>query len=165
MSDHDLSLDERRSRLERRANVIRSRLLRRIDALDVRRHQVTQIGHEAKRLAIPAAAIVGGILVVAAGLTFAIKGALRWRRSRSFSYRLGKAFEPLRQEPRPSIFSEALRKATMTAVGIVAAELARRGTKNAFDGRLPGGRLASGHDGQSHETNELTTHVAATIAR
>ena len=49
--DKALSLDEQRSRLERRANVIRSRLLRTIDALDNRRHQVQEIGHHAKRLA------------------------------------------------------------------------------------------------------------------
>ena len=38
----ELSVTQRRARLERRANVIRSRLLRTIDALDHRRHQVAE---------------------------------------------------------------------------------------------------------------------------
>jgi hypothetical protein len=133
----EISLDERRSRLERRANVIRSRLIRRIDALDTRRHQVTQIGNEAKRLAAPVLASLLGLAAVAAGMTFAVRAVMRRRRERLFSYRLARALEPLRYEERPSVLADALRKAAITGVGIVVTELARRGMKNLFDGRMP----------------------------
>jgi hypothetical protein len=136
----EISLDERRSRLERRANVIRSRLLRRIDALDTRRHQVTQIGNEAKRLAAPVLASFLGLAAVAAGMTFAVRAVMRRRRERFFSYRLARALEPLRHEERPSLLADALRKAAITGVGIVVTELARRGMKSLLDGRTPLGR-------------------------
>ena len=122
-----LTLDEQRSRLERRANVIRSRLLRTIDALDNRRHQVQEIGHHAKRLAKPAFASVLGILALAAGTTVAIRVLVERRRERSFTYRLSKALAPLRQPPRPPFWQEALRKVAMIAVGVFATELIKRG--------------------------------------
>ena len=42
MSTKSSELEVRRARIERKANVIRSRLLRTLDALDTRRHQVTE---------------------------------------------------------------------------------------------------------------------------
>jgi hypothetical protein len=130
-----LSLDEQRSRLERRANVIRSRLLRTIDALDNRRHQVQEIGHHAKRLAVPIAGSVVGAAVVAAGTVFAIRALFERRRERHFSYRLAKAIAPFRAETKPPFWQEALRKVTLTALGILATELAKRGSKALMDGR------------------------------
>ncbi len=136
--EKEISIDERRSRLERRANVIRSRLLRTIDALDVRRHQVTQIGVEAKRLARPALAATLGIVAVAFAAAMGLRAALRKRRARSLPYRVARFLEPLRPAPRrPSILEDALRKGTTTLVSMVVAEAARRATKNAFDGRSP----------------------------
>ena len=123
-------LQGQRSRLERRANVIRSRLLRTIDALDARRHQVTEIGHHAKRLAIPVAASLVGIAVVAAGTTFAIRALVERSREKSFGYRLAKALAPLRRERRPPFWQEALRKVALTALGIAAGELVKRGAKS-----------------------------------
>lgn len=122
-----LSLDEQRSRLERRANVIRSRLLRTIDALDNRRHQVQEIGHHAKRLAAPVGASVIGILAIAAGTTIAIRVFIEHRRERSFTYRLSKALAPLRQPTTPPFWQEALRKVAMTAITIITTELVKRG--------------------------------------
>jgi hypothetical protein len=135
MSTKSLALEEQRSRLERRANVIRARLLRTIDALDTRRHQVTEIGHHAKRLAIPVAASVIGVAVIAAGTTFAIKALLEHRRERRFGYRLAKSLAPLRREERPPFWQEALRKVTLTALGVLAGALVRRGAKVMSEGR------------------------------
>jgi hypothetical protein len=134
-----LSLDEQRARLERRANVIRSRLLRTIDALDNRRHQVQEIGHHAKRLATPVAATFAGIAVLAIGGALAIRALVERRRERHFSYRVHKALAPFRTEARPPLWKEALRRVTLTAVGIIASELAKRGALAVVNGRaLPG---------------------------
>lgn len=130
-----LSLDEQRSRLERRANVIRSRLLRTIDALDNRRHQVQEIGHHAKRLAAPVAGSVVGALVIGAGAIFAIRALVERRRERDFSYRLAKAIAPFRAEPKTPFWQDALRKLSMTALTVLASELAKRGAKAFVDGR------------------------------
>ena len=138
-----LSLDEQRSRLERRANVIRSRLLRTIDALDNRRHQVQEIGHHAKRLAAPIGASVLGMMVLAAGTTFAIRALVERHRERKFSYRLSKALAPLRREEKPPFWQEALRKVALTAIGILANELVKRGAHEVFAERGPIALLAS----------------------
>ena len=42
------SIDERVKRLERKATVIRSRLMQTVDVLDARRHQVAKLGRRAK---------------------------------------------------------------------------------------------------------------------
>lgn len=132
-----LSLEEQRSRLERRANVIRSRLLRTIDALDNRRHQVQEIGHHAKRLAVPVGASVIGFLVLAAGSTFAIRALAERRRERSFTYRFSKALAPLRQPPRRPFWRDAVRKVALAAIGIVASELVKRGAHGLLAERRP----------------------------
>jgi hypothetical protein len=132
-----LSLDEQRSRLERRANVIRSRLLRTIDALDNRRHQVQEIGHHAKRLAMPVGAAFAGIVIATAATTFGVRALVRRRRERSFGYRLSQALAPLRREQRPPFWQEALRKVALTALGILASELTKRGAHGLIVGRGP----------------------------
>jgi hypothetical protein len=128
-------LSDQRSKIERRANVIRSRLLRTIDALDNRRHQVQEIGHHAKRLAVPLAATLVGAVVIAAGATFAVRALLERRRERHFSYRLSKAVAPFRAEVKPPFWQDALRKLTLTAVGILASEFTKRGAHAFLDGR------------------------------
>lgn len=134
MSTKSVSLDEQRERLERRANVIRSRLLRTIDALDDRRHQVQELGHHAKRLATPLAATVAGAAILALGTTFAIRALVRRRKSRTFAHRLSQALAPLRAEVKPPIWQDALRNVTLTVVGMLATELAKRGAVKLFDG-------------------------------
>ena len=121
------SLNEQRSRLERRANVIRSRLLRTIDALDSRRHQVQEIGQHAKRLALPVGASLLGVAAVAAGTVFAIRALVERRRERDLGYRLNKVIAPFRQPVKPPFWQEILKKMTLTAFGIIASELAKRG--------------------------------------
>jgi hypothetical protein len=137
----ELSIRERRERLERRANVIRSRLLRTIDALDVRRHQVTEIGGHVKRLALPVSGVVIGVALLVAGTTFAIGRVLKRRKDRLLSTRFKKWLAPMVQPPKPSLLEEVVRKLTLTFVGIVGGELARRASKNVLDGRMPSGHL------------------------
>ncbi len=139
----ELSLTEQRARLERRANVIRSRLLRTIDALDNRRHQVQEIGHHAKRLAAPVGASLIGMVAIGVGTTFAIRALMERRRERSFTYRLGKALAPLRELPKPPFWQDALRKIALTAIGIVATELVKRGAHGLLTERRPVGLLAA----------------------
>lgn len=122
-----VSLEERRSRLERRANVIRSRLLRTIDALDERRHQIQEIGHHAKRLALPVGAVALGAVVVTAAAAIGARALVRRRHERRLGYRISKALAPLRREVRPPFWNEALRKVALAALGILASELAKRG--------------------------------------
>jgi hypothetical protein len=142
MTTKSLSLDEQRARLERRANVIRSRLLRTIDALDNRRHQVQEIGHHAKRLATPALFTAAGVAALGFGTAFLIRAIVVRSRERHFGYRLRKAIEPYRTEPRPSLMSEVVRKVTLTAVGILATELAKRGARAVANGRPLAGPIA-----------------------
>jgi hypothetical protein len=124
-----LSIEEHRSRLERRANVIRSRLLRTIDALDHRRHQVQELGHHAKRLALPVGAAVVGAAVLTVGVAFAVRALVHRRRERRLGYRVSQALAPLRQERRLPFWQEALRRVVLTAAGILASELTRRGVR------------------------------------
>lgn len=130
-----LSVAEQRSRLERRANVIRARLVRAIDALDLRRHQVQKIGHDAKRLALPVAGSLFGIVVLAAGTTFALRAVMERRRERYFGYRFAKAIAPFRAPARPTFWGEAFRRVALTVIGIVAAEVATRGARRYFEAR------------------------------
>jgi hypothetical protein len=136
-----LSIEERRSRLERRANVIRSRLLRTIDQLDHRRHQVQEIGHRAKRLALPVGAAIVGVVVLTAGAAFAVRALVHQRRSRRLGYRVTQALAPLRQERRLPFWKEALRRVALAALGILASELTRRGARVLADAPAPSPKL------------------------
>ena len=122
-----LSLEEQRARLEQRANLIRSRLLRTIDVLDKRRHHVQELGHQAKRLAMPVGAAFVGMVLLSAGTIFVVRAIANSRRERRLGYRIARALEPLRLRKRPSFWSDALRSVSLAALGIVATELAKRG--------------------------------------
>ncbi len=127
MSTKSTELEVQRARIERKANVIRSRLLRTLDALDTRRHQVTEIGQQAKRLALPLGSALLGAIVLAAGTTIAIRAIVENRRAQSFTYRLSKELAPLRREVRPPFWQEAARKVAMAALSMAAAHLVKRG--------------------------------------
>lgn len=144
------TLDEKRSRLERRANVVRSRLLRAVDALDARRHQVVEVAETARKVAVPAAAAVLGIVGLFGMSALAFGIAMKRRRRDSFSYRLAEAVREMELVPRPSIASRVLEKTLTTVASLAATELARRALQNAFDGRLLDGRLAVGHALDAH---------------
>ncbi|AKU94654.1 hypothetical protein AKJ09_01318 [Labilithrix luteola] len=135
---------DERERLEQRANAIRARLLRTIDALDFRRHQVSEVGHYAKRVAAPVVLTFVGLAVVSAGATFGVVGAVRRRRRRRWDRRLGNRLAPLarqlRGEKKPSIAAEVLRKGALAAASVLVTQLAKRAMKNMLDGKLPSGR-------------------------
>ena len=124
--DKTISIEEQRARLESRANAIRNRLFRTMDALDTRRHQVTELGHQAKKLAKPLAAGVLGLAVIAAGTAWAIGAAMERRRQKDLGYRFTRALAPL-QPQRPSFWSEAVRRVAMAGLGIAATHLLKKG--------------------------------------
>ncbi|MBX3233871.1 MAG: hypothetical protein KIT84_31470 [Labilithrix sp.] len=136
--------------LERRANVVRSRLLRAVDALDTRRHQVEELGARAKKAALPALA---GALTVAAlfgASAYALGVAVRRRRRRSLGERVVHAVREMDLVARPSFFRVAAEKVALAVLTYAATELARRATTNFVDGRLLDGRLAVGAALESH---------------
>jgi hypothetical protein len=144
------SPESTRQMLERRANIVRSRLLRTVDALDSRRHQVENIGDQAKKLAMPVAATFLGVAVVAFGTVMGIRSVFKRRHERLLSVRIGHALDRWRAPKRQSVFEEVSRKALATVVTMVATEVARRTLKNVIDGRLPDGRVAVGQALEAH---------------
>ena len=124
-----VTLEEQRSQLEQRANLIRSRLLRTIDALDKRRHHVQELRHQAKRLAMPVGAAFVGMVLLSAGTVLVVRAIVNSRRERRLGYRIARALEPQRVQRRPSFWSDALRSVSLTALGIVATELTKRGVR------------------------------------
>lgn len=145
---HDISLEERRARLERKAEVIRSRLLRHVDALDARRHQVSDVANRAKD-AVPAVlrVVLAGGVVLGAGIAL-IGWVIRARRRHLLSYRIQEALAPFRTPQRISMLAELGRKLLVSVVTVVASELAKRGARRAIDGRLPRGEhLVHGEHG------------------
>lgn len=139
--EKSISIDERRSRLERRANAVRSRLLRTMDALDVRRHQVAELRHQAKRLAPRIGAAVLGFVIMTAALTYGAIQLFKSRRQRRLDRRVARVLGSFRAERKPSLIQELLRRAALAAASVLAGEIAKRTARNAFDGRMPGGRL------------------------
>jgi hypothetical protein len=142
MSD---SIDERMQLLERKANVVRSRLLRAVDALDERRHQIQRIGEQAKSLAAPVAigVLATAALLGASALSFVL--ARRRVRTRSLSWRLSKRIQKMDLVRQPTLLEKVLEKVTLTAATLAMSEIAKRLAKNTADGRLLGGRLAVGN--------------------
>ena len=152
----EVSVEEQRKRLERRANVVRSRLLRAVDALDTRRHQVTEIGVTAKEVAPRVGLSVLGVTAVAAIAGLGLRAYLKSRRERSIAYRAQRLFGvfPLRVEKKPSFFAEAFQKIAMTAITVLVTEATRRSVTNVVDGRFPDGRLAVGTALQAHQAHQ-----------
>lgn len=142
--------DQKMELLERRAKVIRSRLLRAVDALDARRHQVVEVGETAKKLAVPAAAAIVGIAVIFGASAFAFSMAWRARRRRSLGARIAEAIRELDLSARPSLARRLFDRTALTIVSIATTELARRALKNVLDGRLLDGRLAIGRALDAH---------------
>lgn len=139
MSPNNLSLEERRKRLERRAEVIRSRLLRTVDALDARRHQVRELGRRARKgVSVVASVLVGAGILLGGSVALIGWGLARRRRAR-LGYRVSRALEPFRAERRPAFGVELARRLLTSVATIVLSEVARRSTKNALEGRLPSG--------------------------
>ena len=138
-------IDTHTKALERRANVVRSRLLRTIDALDTRRHQVTEVGAQAKEIAPKAAMLLLGIAAVSACVVLGIRHYVRSPKERFLSYRVEQFLRQFRVEKPPSFAVQVAQRLTFTVVTMVATETSRRVMKNFVDGRMPDGRLAVGH--------------------
>lgn len=139
--------DKKIEMLERRANVIRSRLLRTVDALDTRRHQVTDVVDEVVAVAPLVGVSFLGIVAVAAGSVLSIRHYVKKRHQRVLAVRVRDFLENLRLQPKqPSFFARMGQKLVMTAVTVTATEVMRRLAKNTIDGRLPDGRLVVGRE-------------------
>lgn len=149
-TDNHPSLEAHIGLLERRADVVRSRLLRTVDALDTRRHQVTELGTKAKKLVIPVAISVVGLFAVGVGVALGIRALVRARHRRSLEWRMKHALDRFRAEEKRPYWQELLQKAGLTLVSITVSEIGRRITKNALDGRTPDGRLLVGKALDAH---------------
>jgi len=152
----EMTPDERMKMLERRAKVVRSRLVRAIDSLDTRRHQIETIGATAKRLAIPMALSAAGIVVLFGASAAAFGMAIKRRRERSLTYRLAQSIRGLNLVPQRSLTSRVAEKALATAVTLALTELVKRASTNLLDGRLPDGRIAT-HQALEVHHRELST--------
>ena len=143
--------------LERRANIVRSRLLRAVDALDARRHQIERVGAHAKKVAAPAT--LGAVAVVAllGASAYAFSVAIKRRRRLTLGERVASAVREIERAARPSFFRRALESAALATISLVATEAARRALGNAADGRLLDGRLAVGRALQAHHEELATT--------
>ena len=151
MSAHEPSPEEKVKMLERRANVVRSRLFRAVDALDARRHRVVELGDTARKIAGPASLVVLGIagLFGASAIAFGLAVKKR-RRPPTLGSALGSALRGLVVVRPPSLTRRLVEKAVLALVSVAATELGRRAVHNAIDGRTPDGRLAVGHALEEH---------------
>jgi hypothetical protein len=123
--------------------VVRSRLLRAVDALDTRRHQVTEIGAQAKEVAPKVGLSLLGIAMFSAASVLGLRAyATRKRRERRFVWV---------RERQPSFVVRALQQIAMTTLTVIVAETTRRSVKNVIDGRYPDGRLAVGRALEAHQ--------------
>lgn len=153
-------IERQREILERKANVVRSRLLRAVDALDARRHQIQRIGEQAKSLALPTglAVLATAALLGASVLSFTM--ARRRKRKNSLKWRVSRAVQDMDLIRQPTLLERVLEKVTLTVATMATTEIARRLAKNAADGRLPGGRLAVGTALSAHH-DELASRMGA----
>lgn len=149
---------ERAERLERRAKVVRSRLLRAVDALDERRHQVQRITKQAKKMALPMVAATAGVLVLFGLSAVCFSAAIRRRRRLSAGERAAEFVRRWELVPRPSFARMAAERAALTFLSYAVTEVARRATKNLVDGRLPDGRLVAAAPAlEAHHPEPMTT--------
>ncbi|MBX3199176.1 MAG: hypothetical protein KF894_13680 [Labilithrix sp.] len=149
--DDDVPPSERMQRLERRANVIRERLFRAVDALDTRRHQVVRIGTQAKKMAKPAAISLLGVAAFVGVSALALGLALRKRRRSSLKGAVSRALQGLEIVPQRSLSRRTLESITLSVLTLAATELTKQVVKNFLDGRLPSGRLAVGRALGEHQ--------------
>lgn len=148
---------ERTERLERRAKIVQSRLMRAVDALDERRHQVQRITKHAKEIAMPTVVATAGIVTLF-GLSIAcFSTAVRRRRSSTMRDRAADFVRSLDLVPRPSFARLAAEKVALSFLAYAATEVARRATKNVVDGRLLDGRLAVHPALEAHHTELIPT--------
>jgi hypothetical protein len=128
-------IEDKMRRLERKATVLRSRLMRTIDVLDARRRQVRVVGQRAKSAAsYLGLGLLGATVLVGAGI-YLIGRSFTARPRRSFPYRLSNAVDGLRPVRAPSLGKRLVERVALTIASIIAAEIAKRGSRNVLDGR------------------------------
>ncbi len=123
----EMTLADTRAPLEHRANVLRSRLLRTIDALDHRRKQVEKLTRDAKKLAAPVGLAAIGVIVATIAVGIGVRAMSRRRREQDIAHRIGRFLREVRRERRPSLLEDVARKVVVTIAGFAAAEAAKRG--------------------------------------
>lgn len=143
--------------LERRAKVVRSRLLRAVDALDERRHQIERISKTVEKAAVPTLGAVVGIGALFGVSALFFGAAIRRRRRPALAERAAEFVRGLDLAPRPSFARVAAEKLALSLVSYAATEVARRAVSNVVDGRLLDGRLAVGTALQAHRSELKTT--------
>jgi hypothetical protein len=116
--------------LERKANVVRSRLMRTIDALDRRRHHVVAVGEEIERAALPAGAIAVGVIALGSAAAYAAHRSSVKRYQNAWRNVLARAVSP--PPPRRSFFAEAARKVALGLTMLAVQELGKRAVHHAL---------------------------------
>lgn len=159
--DKKQSIEEHMKLLERRANVVRSRLLRTVDALDTRRHEVTEVAVVAKEAAPKVGLSLLGIAALSVGSFIGIHSIMKSRRERVLAFRVRRFVQSFRVEKKPSFGVQMLQRLATTALTVLATEATRRVMKNAIDGRMPDGRLAVGEALQAHHEALAPTNPQA----
>jgi len=157
-SPSDLSLEDKRSRLERRATVVRSRLLRAVDALSARSHDATELGHQARAVVVPVAWSAMAVAVAAATTALTVRWVIDRRNERRLGRQIARALgpagasasralratvAPMMEASRPSMFAGLLRPVVRfgTTLAILAAtDLAKRAIAERLEARASGPR-------------------------
>jgi len=118
--------------LERKANIMRGRLLRTLDVLDRRRHHVTDVAEDmaaiARRAAVPLGVALGSLLAVGISVAVVLNRRAERARRRHLGTWVARALRPPPPD-RPRFLLEALRKAGVAVLVAVATEIAKRQAK------------------------------------
>jgi hypothetical protein len=124
------SIADRMEMLERRANAVRSRLFRAVDALDERRHQVARISSSARKVAVPALLSALGVAVLLGAGVVSLGMAIRTRRRARLSARMGSIFRGLVPVRQASFGRRALDKIGMSLLTFAVTQIAKRASSD-----------------------------------
>ena len=127
-----------RARLERRANIARSRLWRTLDVLDARRHRVAEHAHTAERLALPAGLSLLGIATLTTTTAFLVHVVSSRRRARTL-HRLRRAVAAWQTAGKRPFWASALGQASLSVACALSSVFACRRLSTQHSPRLPSG--------------------------
>jgi hypothetical protein len=123
------STNGKREMLERNANIARERILDAIDALERKRHLVTdaraRAGNIRKKWGLPIGAAFGVGCLALATLAFMAQRRRMHALKRSPRYWLARAVQP----PKPSFVAETVKRVLSATLITVASEVARGATR------------------------------------
>jgi hypothetical protein len=132
---------QRLEQLELKAKLIRERLLRVVDAIETRRHRISDAGHRAleagqhaKQLAKPVAVSVLAIALLLGLAVLAAIDTVRARRRLSLPNRVSHAIQRLDLVRQPSLARRIFERFTLAVVTFVTTELTKRMSKNLVQG-------------------------------